>query len=481
MTLSIFSVCLESVRLCTSSLSVCPQCYQELENEFDRINATRSSKEDQLNQLTSNISSEMTAFDLRLRLRQDVLQELLQTVNELNIMEDILMGRFEEAAVQVLDVLSTGILLLDSSLSALKRISTPVFVLASTSEELMNRTIEEFQVTLDVLSVIDNTILPEVQRVATSINDSFIDGNTTAQALLLNLTRLLNQSSDIRALVADITTHGDESLLNAEQLYSLHTGTANMTEALLQSRAGILNNATALTTSLASLSMTYYQAMQNLMELDISDVPSAMAIENLLSDALDTANDAAVISSSTDLLLRRLMDINGTYNSYQQELQRLYDQSIEHEQNATTIRLKSEGALNQTSQALGPVNMITESAQLALEELQNYSNGTLSIVQSATDAIEAANIAQQAANLAVNTSLNIQRTTDQINSTIRAISNNSQAARELVEQLEQVSNYHTCQYHYLIIPAGIAIIAEYACCYATTIHAALCIISTFRM
>ena len=421
---------------------VCPDCYQDLQREFLWVATMFNSSWEQLQLILVLLGEEATSFSDLLTVFQYMTVEVLSRVN-------ISLARYSFAVMQYEDLIATvnqtlvpNVRQIESDLSNLRRISTTVLVLASTSEELMHRTISDFVDAEQVVQEVWSKSL-NITQIVHNIEQEYATVKSIEQEIHLRREHLISQVAELMDLISDSLNHSETAVKTMDRVQDLaivvenKIGSLEMTYAVLSSKLQILeSNVTRLVDAIMILANMIQQQLTGLPDYD----PLQYELDNL---ALNTS----VLDNHT--MFDIIPEIEKHFNEYV-KINETLSLNIESfrklEMNLSTLASKTSSSLEEltsmetttnrdTSDALANVSL----AQSVLIKLQNFSNDSQSIIDSTSEAADDAQDVKMQAEEIRNLAENITEHTQLAHTDVRNASQISMDALNITSEAKQVN------------------------------------------
>lgn len=309
------------------------------------------------------------------------------------------------------ETLLQQVLELEERIRTLERVSTPVFIQALASEELMNRTIKEFLLAQEAIDSLGDFYIPNISLSLSNFSSSRTISMEILQSLTLQAELLTTQANEISELVLELQHSASMSLEAVEDIDILNESTEELTIALYHNLTYIQQNVNSLTQRLHYFEMSLMQINIRIEDLR-NNIPNISSSDELgilhgnLSAALDTITDIEGQLPEKRSELHLLQDTLANYSDRVDSLTR--NISI-YKNETTSFEENAQIAINVTINAVHNVRQKLSEAMAVLENLQNYRNDTFEVERRANEALESVTQIRETANNAIETTTVIQQ------------------------------------------------------------------------
>lgn len=369
--------------------------------------------------------TDLTPFDPRFTEIQNYAEDIAEQVDSLSLEEMGLESRYSDLFRFVTDVLQTQSRQIQFTLDTLKSRSTPILVLASTSQELINRIINEFSEANNLLTVIRNQFLPVIESSASGVKSSFYNSQAAYQMLITVLTSVSGEAEELKTIISELEVVANSLLTSTDLLSSINSNTTAVVDGVLESQNIIesrVDNAFGRFSSLYQGVNVLAGQIESLSDID--SAPSVEALTQLIYNANMTevfisTDISSEISNRYQLLsvLSQSLNVEGVNT-------RQLQQQLENSENlASSQILRSETARSVADQAVQSANQNAEYARMVLNNLQNFKNNFSLIAYDVNIALDQVNNIDSSVLLAINEAQSIHN-----------------AVREVVDQIDLAKN-----------------------------------------
>lgn len=387
--------------------------------------------------MLSELSTRATPFDPAFKMQQDVVNWAKERVQNLSSAHQSISTYFAITSTSIDQNLAVRFAEIDNSLATLKAASTTVFVLASTTEELMNRTIEELLVAQNEVSKIITLLLPDTQASADFINSEFSNASMTAQNLVTYIDLLLLQVQMLNNVSATV-----QQLSNFEKLPELtsshYRNVKNATD--LQNREeDVTTGANSLSNELLCLGLAINStAVRIKNELESLDsVPENTLLQELIMSTSDTNSYAVALMDMVQQHKNRLDSLMAELQDSKKAISGLLQLESTLSVNVTILSEVSTQANHSIASVVTSTEQAIQRAEYILEKLLNFQNDSFQI-NSATSMVSAHLINSRAMDALAEiteTQENVQVLVNDSN----AANSISEEARYVVQEMQKVS------------------------------------------
>ena len=345
----------------------------------------------QLQQILLLLGDEAASFNDLLVVFQNMTMQISSQVNDSLVRYSLAVAQYDDLVTTLNQTRLPQVRQIQVDLSNLRRISTTVLVLASTSEELMNRTITDFVNTQQVVLEI--------------------------RAISLNITQIVNNIEEEYAIVSairrDIRRRREDLSFQVAELEALVGDALNYSETAVSTMYRVQNITTVIQNKSDNIEIVYGHLSSTIhsFEMDITRLVDAILIlANQIQQQLtglpdygplqDDINNLSINASGLEnhTALDILPEIDNQLNEYT-KINRTLALNIERfnklETNLSTLAYKSNSSVRnltsletETKQDIVDALSTVDRAQGVLVKLQNFSNSSQTIVDSTFQAAE---------------------------------------------------------------------------------------------
>ena len=426
-------------------LPACPDCYQELQRNFLQIKQSFNDSILRLQQILASFGDEERAVSDQLADAQEQSDIILSLVNSTLTRYYSVIVQYEYLMATLNDTLLSQLRQIEVDLSDLRSVSTTVLVLASTSEELMNRTMSDFVATQQALEqILQSMTVFEITQALTMIEEKYMLINSIAEDLFNSSQMISFQINELNDLI-DSTQIYSKSATSAIQNVqdtitiiesisdNLKLKSVSLSSAILSSKGEL----EMLLTAIASLGTLIQQQSTHLSYYEnIED-----DLNNLIYNATDTKNHTifdivseiithfdrhTTIYRIVGLHVENFDKLESNLTNLTTRLSNTYMELIIQEMKAEQDLMLVLATINRTQEILWKLQNFTS-------ESQNISEGINQVV---TDAQRIESRARETQNLASNITEEIEQANIEVQSSIQIATN----AKDTTREAEQVNN-----------------------------------------
>ena len=420
-----------------SPITECPQCYQELEERAD----STSAEHDRVESSLFNLLIEASPYDPRLNDLRDDVRDIASLGQMYSERHDELQEQVVYFTTAVNETLRRDISQLDASLQLLKTISTPVFIQALAAEELMNRTITEFQMARDEIAKLVEFYIPNITLSLSAINDSHTVTSEALETLRHQVQLLSMQAYQIHHLVAELLSSTNTSLLAVDDIQSFHEQTQDLASVLQQRLSYIEYSVNTLTQRVRIISLEIMQVYAAIREqIDaLPTIPSPDTIEELTVNLTSSKNITESLTQQVVAKEGELSDLQEIVAGREEEVDSLLETLSEFYNQTTTIEDRVQTIGNLTRDTANKVEQKISLAEEVLENLRNISNDTFEVGRRASRALSSVGELTTEANAVLDSVAAIQQNVSELLNTVQEASQNTQNAENITQSALTVS------------------------------------------
>ena len=422
--------------------SECPSCYQQIDDETDDAEIRFASAYNRLTTLQNMLSdSNLMPFDPRVMEKQQLIDSVVMIVNALNMREANLTSRYNNLATVVMQALQLQSSQIQTSLDMLKSRATTVIVLASTSNELVDRIISEFFAANSFLDIIRNDLLPGIQasaqRIDSSLTGALSDSVTLNQIFSSVSEQISNIQNDLMLLITMLTnTRQDTSAIS---IFS--TNTSALINNLHETRDMEITRVDSITHSRNELASDIQMLLERISQLPpLTDPPSESDIRALISLSgmvkVDVDTDIASEIFSQE---RRLNITSQLLQAERERLEVLQNRLMQIQGSVDSQTMRSQLLVDEVNAVVGSVNQQVDLAEMILQNLEQFSNNSLRISIQANVALQSVTSTNEQVTLAQTQAQNLLQRIAQASSQVNATKQLLLDTWAIISQVQQVS------------------------------------------
>ena len=335
----------------------------------------------------SNLQNKISPYEHRYNVESTLVQYVNDDVEELSETHSAFQDRTRDLTFAINVTLRNRVIQVNTTLYMLKTITTPVFVLALSAEELMNRTIDGLRDAQNTISLLAN-ISMNISHSASAANNSHSRSGEAIQALTLQSQQLSVQANTLSELVTELKNLTTTALSSTNEI-SIQISIAEVLAEYLQ------QNFSSLEQSIASLDLqlqTEIDMMNVSLRLLKDNIPGDVTSETyikILNENFSSLQDNISLFQS-EILYKQSQVANFKQNVY--EIMQKINSLTQNLTNLRSIILQ----LNNHSQVLysraetAVQNVLREihDAEQVSMVLQNYSENLHEVARAAEEALE---------------------------------------------------------------------------------------------
>ena len=344
--------------------------------------------------MLTSLGNETVQFSDQLDILQEISMETIELVNNSLARYNVVLTQYEDLVATINQTLLSRVSQIEVDLGNMRRISTTVLVLASTSEELMSRTISGFVDTQQLIRDIQSTLLLNITQTtnATEVLYNFV--HAIEQEILGTEQLLSSQIAELRFVVNATLTH---SLSAVNTMYSVQ----DLARVIEFQYENIESISTTLTSAIQSLEsevavlLTNITILMDLVRQQLTTLPNYDSLQESLNSLITNASFIETHATSdvgpeienqfdefSKLNLTLSLNIED-FNKLVNNLTIIVNKTIGELLALSSLETLAEQTISST---LATVNL----AQEVLQQLRNFSSDSRSIAFSTRQVAEAA-------------------------------------------------------------------------------------------
>ena len=353
--------------------------------------------------------------------------------------------QYEHLMATLNDTLLGQLRQIEVDLSDLRSVSTTVLVLASTSEELMDRTMSDFVATQQALEqILQSITVLEIAQALNMIEEKFMLINSVAEDLF-NISQIISfQIIELSDLIDSTQTYsklGTSAVLNVQDTIAVIESTSEN----LKLKSVSLSSAILSSKSELEMLFTAIASLGALIRQQPTHLPYYENVEDDLSTLIYNATD-----TKNHTILDIVPEINTHFNQHAAiyRIVGLYVENFDKfETNITNLTTRLTNAYTelaiqemQAEQGLMLVLATINHIQEILWKLQNFSSESQNVSEDISQIVADAQLiesrARETQSLARNITIEIEQANIEIQSSTQIATN----AKDTTREAEQVSN-----------------------------------------
>ncbi len=424
------------------SFPACPSCYQEIEDNAVDAEARYFIAQNRLTKLQDMLTAlGLGPFNPRLAGKQQVVNNIVSVIDALSVRETNLTTRFNTLVRVAVEVLQSQSTLIQFSLETLKSTSTTVLVLGSTSNELLDRIINEFFSANSFLDIIQNELLPFIQISSYRIQASLNSSVNVSQAVAKSVQFVSGQVAEIQNNLIQIATFLANARQEADSIFHLFSNTSasiNDSYEMLDTAAVDINRIASMVNNLTS----NLQILQDQLLLlqSVPDCPPEEILRKLISLSHATETDVNTdISIEISNQHQQLYALNQTLA---RELSSFKVVQARLAVDESRVFGQSNRAQDLPNKAYETADSVAEQIELAesiLRNLLDFNNNSLQISLQANMALQHVTSINESAALILSEAELFQKQLSELTGRVNTTKAHISKAFDLVSSAKQVS------------------------------------------
>lgn len=420
-------------------LPACPDCYEELQQNFLQIKQSFNNSVLRVQQILASFGDEERAVSGQLADAQEQSNIILNLVNSSLTRYYSIMLQYEYLMTALNDTLLNQLRQIEVDLSDLRSVSTTVLVLASTSEELMNRTMSDFVATQQALEqILQSMTVLEITQALNIIEEKFTLVNSIAEDLFNSSQMISFQINELNKLIESTQVYSKSATSAVQNVQDtitvieslcdyLKLKSVSLSSAILSSK----NELEMLLTAIGSLGAliqqqsTHLQYYENV-EVDLNNlIYNATGIKNhtvfdIMAEINTHFTRHAAIHRIVGLHVDKFDNLESNITNLTTRLSNVYMELTIREMKAEQDLMLVLATVNRTQEILLKLQNFSS-------ESQNLSEGISQVV---ADAQPIERRARETQNLASNFTEEIEQANTEVQSSIQMATNAKNTTRE---------------------------------------------------
>ena len=431
-----------------SLLSECPPCYQELSVRADNTFATIQATESTL----FNLLIETSPYDPRLNEQQDTVSAIANLGQIYSQQHDQLQIQVADITTAINETIRQNVVQLEISLQLLKTISTPVFIQALAAEELLERTLIEFNIAQETINLLANFYIPNITYSLETVSNSHFLTAEALQSLIVQFQLMVDHSYAMSNLVSRLQTVVDGYLQIVNDIEILEEHVQNIATTLKESLVYIQDNINLLMQKAQLLVIEIIETTVQIRELRIAipRIPSYDTINVLQANflaaqyTLGSLDDQVARKKSVVYLLQNAIAEDASkVESLLQTFQDFANQTVALESAVQEAGEATLSALNSGEQKIYRTEQV-------LENLQNYSGDTFYVAQRANKALGSVQSITNDANNVIQITTAVESNVSSAINTVQDAMGKIQDAETVRNSAQMVSNFYLAYTHFYV-------------------------------
>ena len=396
---------------------------------------------DQVESSLFNLLIETSLYDPRLQEEQEDVQEIADLGQVYIQQHSQLQVQVAYLTTVVNEILREDITELEANLDLLKTTSTPVFIQALASEELMNRTITEFQMAQDEITRLVEFYITNITQSLSAINDSHSLAMEALESLTSQLQLLNTRASEISLLVSELISVTNALVATVHDIQTLNVE--------IQSVASILqHNMTYVQHHVNSLTQLVRRISIDIMELTVSigeqmdtipDIPSPSYIEELQASLSSSQSTVEPINNRLGMKVADISHLHDAVSEKEREVDSLTELLQEFGNQAQDLEDHVKITDNMTMTTVTDVERKMYEAEIVLENLQHFSIDTFEVARRANEALSSAEGLTSEADIVLESVAAIEKNVSELRLTLHDAIHNTYDADNITRDTAAVS------------------------------------------
>ena len=370
-------------------IPACPECYQDLEDLYTTNLLSLSEQEVQFENLETQVS-DLVPFDERLLQYQMEITELQTQASDLVTMQNDLLVVYGDilfaANVTVRDRLTQ----INGSLDDLKRLFTTVYVLTFSSQELLNVTVSEFVMALELVRRLEAVNLPLILERSEAVMSSAANVADVADRVESMRANFTAQVEELRNATYMILSLSASVLASAEQLLLMQRQIWEAVENITSTYSSLDSELEEVEASIPRLELDLLIVTRRLQILydTLPEIPGQEEVIYLTRNATETEsyvrND--ILTEITSQVSQFLV-LNQSHAVYVAEFEQLFEQVSSLGEEASTLLQLIRTAFQQVSTAANEIQALFRESEMVAENLEGFNNETFIIGRKVAEAM----------------------------------------------------------------------------------------------
>lgn len=424
------------------TISACPKCYQDLEELYSTSLSSLSEQESETQNLTASVS-DLVPFDDRLVQYEMDISDLQNEASDLVRMQNELLVVYSDILFAVNVTIRDRLAQINGSLDDLKRRFTTVYVITYSAQELLNNTISEFVMALDLVRRIEAIDLPSIMNGSELIQSNAVDVAAVARQVESTRANFSAQVEELRNATYEILRLSASILTSAEQLMEMQRGIWEDVENILTTYSSLDSEMDEIESFLPRLEMNLLTVTQRLQfKYDsLPEVPERDEIIYLTRNASETESYIrSEILSEISSQVGQLLALNQSYAMYRVEFEELSQQVSNLREEVSSLLERIRAAFQQASTVAEDINDLIDQSEMVAENLENFNNVTFRVGNEVAEALADVESINENASLALSEVRNIEEALRNLSTDIRSAKEVANTAFNISSSSFQVSS-----------------------------------------
>ena len=397
----------------------------------------------QLEQIVESLGDEESAFGDQLAYAEEQSIAVLSRVNDTLTTYYSIMESHERLASTINRTFLSQLRQIGLDLSDLRSVLTTVLVLASTSEELMNRISNDFVNTQRVIEeILESVAISEIIPVLNMIDANYVITSAIAEELF-NVSQILSlQISELNDLVDSTQNHSASGKSAIENIQNTIALTVSISDDL-KLKSATLSSTISSTRREMEMLFAAIESLKSMIQQQSSRLPDYSMVQddlsNLIYNATNTINHTvsdiipevetqfdkyALVNRTIGLQMETFNQLESDLIGLSSLLNSSFTELILHEMTAERDLMLAFATLNE--------------AQEIVQDLQMFSNESQSISKDTIRAVTEADVVQRKATQVQYLASNITRDIEEANVDVQSSMEMTASAKNITREAEQV-------------------------------------------
>ena len=390
----------------------------------------------QLQQILSLAGNDTIPFSEQLDDFQRISMLILTSVNNTLTRYHFVLMQYDNHIEIINQTLLNEVSQLEIDLSTLRRLSTTVLVLASTSEELMNRTISDFIYVQQVVQEIQTTLLLNITQIVSYLEEQYNIVGTIEQEISARRQLLSSQIAELQFLVNVTQLHSNSAVNTFFSVQDATIVIENQHNNLEIISVTLSSAIQSLGSEMTMLKMQITMLI-DLIQQQLNSLPNYLSLQNKLNLLITNASlteNHAVFDVRPEIYnhINEYSRINSTIGLNIENFNNLKSNLTTTVNNTRTALFDLIALETVTKQTVSSVLVTINLAQEVFSKLRNFSINSQSIANITNQATEHSQTIR-------NEVLELQSHVDNITRDIQVAKSNAHSARQIALNSENIS------------------------------------------
>ena len=407
-----------------------------------------------------NLLIETSPYDPRLQEEQEDVQEIADLGQIYIQQHGQLQVQVAYLTTVVNEILREDITELEANLDLLKTTSTPVFIQALASEELMNRTIAEFQMAQDEITRLVEFYITNITQSLSAINYSHSLTMEALESLTSQLQLLNTWASEISLLVSELISVTNALVATVHDIQTFNVEIQSVASILQHNLTYVQHHVNSLTQLVRRISIDIMELTVSIREqMDtIPDIPSPSYIEELQASLSSSQSTVEPINNRLGMKGADISRLHDAVSEKEREVNSLTELLQEFDNQAEDLENHVKITDNMTMTTVTDLERKIYQAGVVLENLQNFSNDTFKVARRANEALSSAEGLTSEADIVLESVAAIEQNESELRLTLQDAIHNTYDADNITRDAAAVSI--GIEYCSTIIPSFLQVTAS---------------------